>query len=538
MNKNIVAILENNIKDKSGKYHNTRLKKSYWIKNNFKKEWDEIILWCSFLPTTEIITSEYIYCYINSITETPRCECNNILKFDKANFKYQTYCSTSCRNKSTTYLKKIKQTKQSRYGDENYNNINAIKKTNIEKYGNEVAAKSIDVIKKMKNTLANKSEEVTQLERKKRKDTNLKRYGVITPSKNKKIQNNIRMIKLKNKLKEYNNNEKYKPMFSEYDYDINWNDRKWECIKCGLVFTPERGHQQLKLNCPICYPSYHSNGELQIKEFIETLNIKYSIKNRKLIYPYEVDFVINNIGIEFDGIYWHSEKFGKDKNYHLNKTNSCSKIGVELLHIFENEWNENKEIWKSVIKSKLKLNEKLGARKCIIQEVTNNESKKFLDNNHLQGNVHSSLKYGLFYNDTLVSLLTISKSRFNKNYDWEITRYCNKKNLNVIGGFSKLLKYFMKNHKGSIITYADKRYSTGELYKKNGFIELIDSPPNYFYIKDSILFSRYIFQKHKLKNKLDIYDENLSETKNMKNNGYYRIWDCGNKVFIINKGNN
>ena len=43
--------------------------------------------------------------------------------------------------------------------------------------------------------------------------------------------------------------------------------------------------------------------------------------------------------------------------------------------------------------------------------------------------------------------------------------------------------------------------------------------------------SRIQFQKHKLKDKLETFDPNITEWENMKANGYDRIWDCGNMVF-------
>jgi hypothetical protein len=125
----------------------------------------------------------------------------------------------------------------------------------------------------------------------------------------------------------------------------------------------------------------------------------------------------------------------------------------------------------------------------------------------------------------------------NKNYDYEIARFCNKLNTSVIGGFSKLFNYFVKNYEFSnIITYADKRISNGGLYQNNGFTLLRESEPNYFYTKDyKLLESRNKYQKHKLKELLPNYNSELTEWENMQLHGYDRIWDCGNYVFEYNK---
>lgn len=50
-----------------------------------------------------------------------------------------------------------------------------------------------------------------------------------------------------------------------------------------------------------------------------------------------------------------------------------------------------------------------------------------------------------------------------------------------------------------------------------------------------LLESRIKYQKHKLLKLLKAFSPSLTEWENMKNNGYDRIWDCGNDVWIWNK---
>jgi hypothetical protein len=134
------------------------------------------------------------------------------------------------------------------------------------------------------------------------------------------------------------------------------------------------------------------------------------------------------LAIEYDGLYWHSsgDVLTENRDYHLEKTTKCEEKGLNLLHIFENEWqNQSKQqIWKSIIRNKLGKSNKIYARKCEIREVSNKESVRFLENNHLQGSASASIRYGLYHNDALVALMTFGKSRFNKNIDWELIRYC------------------------------------------------------------------------------------------------------------------
>lgn len=236
-----------------------------------------------------------------------------------------------------------------------------------------------------------------------------------------------------------------------------------------------------------------------------------------------------NLAIEFDGLFWHSLK---EPNYHLNKTKLCENKNIQLLHIFENEWIYRRDIWKSIIRSKLNLTYSIYARNCSIREINYIESNEFLDSNHLQGKIGFNVGIGLFYGNNLVSMICFGIPRYNKLYKFELLRYCTKLDTRIVGGFSKLLKFFTEKYSKSIITYADRRYSNGSVYEKNGFNFICDTNPNYFYFNKSMkLESRIKYQKHKLKNLLQSYNDNLSEYENMKNNGYSRIYDCGNKVY-------
>ena len=128
-------------------------------------------------------------------------------------------------------------------------------------------------------------------------------------------------------------------------------------------------------------------------------------------------------------------------------------------------------------------------------------------------------------------MISYGKPRYNKNFDYEIYRFCNKKNTIIIGGLSKLIN----NISGTIISYCDRRYSNGFGYLKSNFKLVLKTKPNYFYLKDNRRFNRIGFQKHKLKDKLSKFDESLTEWQNMQLSGYDRIWDCGNLVFEWNQ---
>lgn len=235
------------------------------------------------------------------------------------------------------------------------------------------------------------------------------------------------------------------------------------------------------------------------------------------------------LAIEYDGIHYHSEQF-KPKGYHIFKTSECEKQGIQLLHIFD---FEDVDIWKSIISGKLKKNTKIFARKCIVKELSLDETKIFLEENHLQGFCPSKYRYGLFYNGELVQVMTFGVPRFNKQYDFELLRLASKKFTSVVGGASKLLKFFRNSHTGSIISYANRRFSTGDVYRKLGFIQLGITDVNYFYTGHNEVLTRYQYQKHKLKDLLESFDPSKTESENMRLNGYFKVFDCGNLIFTL-----
>ncbi|HPM74230.1 MAG TPA: hypothetical protein PLA71_00745 [Saccharofermentans sp.] len=130
--------------------------------------------------------------------------------------------------------------------------------------------------------------------------------------------------------------------------------------------------------------------------------------------------------------------------------------------------------------------------------------------------------------------MTFGKSRYDKKIEWEMIRFCTVNNFNIIGICSKLLTYFEKHYSpSSIISYCDKRWSTGKTYENCGFKYSGESSPNYWYNKKGVRrISRMQYQKHMLKDKLEEFDPTLTEWENMQKNGFDRIWDCGNKIFV------
>lgn len=309
-----------------------------------------------------------------------------------------------------------------------------------------------------------------------------------------------------------------------------------KCSKCNT----ERSDilSNWKTSNSICYTCnpISTVPEMLIKNILDKNNIEYIQNDYSILGDKELDFYIpkHNIAIEYNGLYWHSEAMGKHKKYHLEKTEVCEKKRINLLHIME---YDDFSIWESILLNKLQLTpNKIYARKCIVKEISIKEAQTFLEENHLGGYSGAKYKLGLFYNDELVQVATFGKNRYSQIVEWELIRLATKKFYNVVGGTSKIIKYFQNIESGGLLSYGDRRYSYSyrNVYSNTNFYYSHTSLPNYKYFKNGKIYPREEFQKHKLKDKLDIFDSNLTEYQNMLNNGYNRIWDCGNLVYIKN----
>ncbi len=324
---------------------------------------------------------------------------------------------------------------------------------------------------------------------------------------------------------------------NKYDYSLVEYIKKKNKIK---IICPIHGEFEQRVEnhlygqgCPKC-KHFISKNEIQLQQWLSKY-IDIKCNDRTLIKPFELDIIIPNkkIAIEYNGLYWHSEQQGKDKHYHLNKYNLCKQQGYRLIQIWENEWLFKQNIVKSILLNAIGIHkEKIHGRKCIIKDVSVKEARPFYDNNHIQG-FHGGKHKGLYYQNDLVSLMSIDKRG-------ELQRFVNKCNTIVHGAFSKLLKSFNIDN---IYTFADLRYFTGNVYQMNGFEYIYQIKPNYWYIKQMNVYHRRTFQKKNIQYKfengvLQYFDSNKTEYENMLDNGYDRIWDCGNLKFEYKKTSN
>lgn len=281
-----------------------------------------------------------------------------------------------------------------------------------------------------------------------------------------------------------------------------------------------------------------SDEELELRNFLLELGVEHRTNDRNIIKPFELDFLIETrqLAIELDGVYWHSEGKHANKYNIRDKHKRCAEVGVRCLHIFDVEWQHKKQICKSIIANALgKVETRLHARKCTISTVSHAEAGAFLENNHIQGKIFSAVNLGLFFEGALVSLMTFSDARFGNKGASELVRFCSKLNTVVVGAAQKLFKHFVRSYQPTkIVSYADRRIFSGEVYHSLGFRLSRTNPPAYHYSKKGRkpLENRMKFQKKILARTLDVYDGSLTEFQNMLKAGYFRVWDAGVDVYV------
>lgn len=487
-------------------------------------------------------------------------------------------------NSNYTNLEKAKQTSLERYNEDNPSKsqevIDRIKDTNFKKYGCDWSWQSEPIKSKIRQSCINKygvenvskspiirdkiiktctkhygvgnpsrSQEVID----KIKKTNLERFGNICPIMNPDI---LRKVEISRRKVYYNKVKTRLSGIVELLFDENHyistdksNKYRFRCIKCDHEFEDHMDGGRIP-RCLNCYP-YLSGTSLDEKEIVNYLKAilpsEIIIKEKcwDILKNRELDIYIpeKKIAIEFNGLYWHSEIGGnKDRYYHYNKYNECLQQGIRLLQIFEDEWIYKSDIVKNRILHIIsQSSERIYARKCKLVELTPKDTANFLNKYHIQGNIPSKQKVGLLYNDRLVSVMTFSIPRIcmgrkNEEGNYELLRMAS--SCNVIGGPSKMFSYFINKYNPKhIVTYADMRWNTGNVYKKMGMIEDGITEPNYWYFKPGqpIRYHRFNFRKNVLPVKLQTFDPQLTEWENMQLNGYDRIWDCGNNKYIWKK---
>lgn len=305
---------------------------------------------------------------------------------------------------------------------------------------------------------------------------------------------------------------------------------EFKCKKCNAIQT-RSFLSALSNRCEACDPTGCAKQQLEVDRYIASLGIQTELCNHTIISPYEIDIYSEQCqtGIEFNGLYFHSENF-KHKGHHSDKSKMCADANVRLIHIFEDEWRDNKDICKSMLAHKLgKSKKSIPARKCSIKIVPPKLKRIFFDNNHLDGSANSKIAFGLYDPDgTLVACISLRRPSHKKYAGMlEIARFCTKAHVHVPGGLSRLTKhawkYCKENSYESILTYVDTRHGTKAGYTAAGY-EFIGTTTNRFWWTDG----RERIDRFKIRADKS---RGLTEKEVAEELGVVKIWGCPYLIF-------
>lgn len=429
-------------------------------------------------------------------------------------------------SQSKENIQKIKETKEKRYGNPNYNNSEKIKQTCLDKYGTPSASGSCEVRKRVEKT-------------------NLERYGVA---------NQFQRV---NYIKNCCEN-KYGSLDNFYSYQSQQREKTF-IKKYGVKNSSQLASSKLKVKASIIktcrekygvdsvtllphvrYSSGYSANSKPNKKFAELLrNNNIEFEQEFVIERYSYDFKVGNILIEINPSSTHNsnwspfgERYIKQKNYHFEKCKLAQSKGYRCICVWD--WDDVNKIV-----NLLKQRDVVYARKCIIKEVNNKEAKEFIDTYHLQNYTKSQINIGLYYNNELLSIMTFGKPRYNGKYQYELLRYCS--STHVIGGAEKLFNYFIKQYNPqSVISYCDLSKFTGDIYKKLGFILKDVTIGKHWYniktkkhITNNLLLARGFDQL--LGNEYGFFGKGTSNEELMRRFNFIEIYDAGQATYVYEK---
>lgn len=446
-------------------------------------------------------------------------------------------------------------------------------KTNLQLYGVEEAIASESVRAKSKQTI-------------------LERYGAENAMQCKEIQDKVKQTNLERYGSEcYLNSEAGKQKAHErfkakYNVNAYSQSRVW---KQSRMTDPDKVDEWLKfLDDPKAYlsefeqcPTYHelesilgvnsttisywvnlldlqdyikftlSTGEDDIVKILKDIDPTLVIKrhDRVTILNKELDIMLPdyNIAIEFNPTVTHNSSLKdpwgsnpKYPKYHYDKSWECAERGVFLFHIFGYEWTHKQPVIISMLRNLLnKSSSRIYARQCEIRDVSSKEARQFLQTNHRQSAAGASIRYGLYYENELVSLMTFSKMRPSIGTSsedlsdcYELVRFCSSLNTTVVGGASKLFKHFISTiNPRRIRSFSDVAHTRGTLYEKLGFKYVRNSDPGYVWVDTmtDIAYHRMNAQKHNIQSFLhdDSIDLSKTEAQIMVEHGFVQVFDSG-----------
>lgn len=309
----------------------------------------------------------------------------------------------------------------------------------------------------------------------------------------------------------------------------------------------------------LCNPDMHkhitkdlnnqSKPEREICGWLDSIGVKHITSDYSLLKDYrfedggtrrQIDIYCpeHKLAIEFNGLYWHSE-IHKYRRYHLEKTEACESQGVQLIHVWEDEWHNNPEVVKGLLAAKLGFKKPSGyARQCYVEEGKKPDISALLSSQHIQGTIHSATHYLLLRDKKdhrVRAVMAFIKRVVRGEECMELTRFASD---GIHGAFSKLLAYYKERLWNGVKTFSfGDRCVVSRLtniYLSHGFVEEEIQDPDYKYHKPGTFMREHKFGFRKTDFARMGYDiEGKSEDELAAEAGLVRIWNCGLIRYVL-----
>lgn len=331
---------------------------------------------------------------------------------------------------------------------------------------------------------------------------------------------------------------------SRYDYSqAIYNKALSKVIICCKDHGPFTQTPSSHINgqgCPRCANVGPSDAQVEIanfmRQFTDVMEEAPIGESRKRVDVFLPEY---SLAIEYHGLIWHSTRFKSDPREDYKKHRQLEALGVRTIHIYEDEWELRRGVVERTLMSAVGALPRIYARSAELVEISTSEADEFYELNHLQGRCLAEVAYALKEAGEVVACMSFGVARSDRrNTDktvWELERYAATKT--VVGGASKLLKAFLRSGRAkTVVSYSDTRAFSGAMYQALGFELVSESAPDYKYVNGSYKVGRIHkskFQRKNLPEMLSVFDPNLSEAENCRNNGWYQIFDCGKKKWVL-----
>jgi len=541
----------------------------WWNERNLTEWYHRIKRETSFLPNDTRMRRR-IYHILRELSCVPKCaHCKENEVSWYRDERYLVYCSTSCSVKATLSVRE--ETSLKKHGVRNPAQsqviIDRIKDRCIDRYGVTNYSLTKEFSEFAKTIFKSKSKEEQEQILGKRRQTCQEKYNANSPVEADEIKEKIKKTLVERygverPLQHPSIRKKQEQTTQERFGRPSWKQQHLSLDSIELLRDKSRIEKQLETMSATELADLtgvsHSHifailrkHKIDIKRlssfqeeminFIKSVYIgKIEIDNNTILNGKHIDIFIPDlkIGIECNGVYWHSEVNGrKDRQYHLNKTLLAEKKGIKLFHVQENEWRLKKEIVKSILCLLLSLDnlKTIDAGACFVKLLPKDEEKEFFEGNSLNGYIKSKLSIGLFFEGSLVAAASFNPSKSKKENSWEVVQYCQASNKNVVSGFEQVTSFFFENVGVPVLKiHIDRRLPLVSHLEKTNYEFLGATPPSCLFWREH----SFILKTEKEALETLSLEEKANKEKStiLLENGFDRIWDCGKLTFnVVNK---